>query len=100
MNKLIKDKLPLQSKKFLAYLIADIGWKLLMFYVVWEYKTKIDRYVFLILVSMIVTTGFIQIGYILGQAFIDRYVMIALAAIDRDDEGGDDSRKDKEKPKS
>ena len=96
MSKLAKDKLPLQSKKFLAYLIADIGWKILMFYVVWEYKTKIDRYAFLILVSMIVTTGFIQIGYILGQAFIDRYVMIALAAIDRDDE----DRKDEDTPKT
>jgi hypothetical protein len=95
MNKSIKDKLPLQSKKFLAYLIADIGWKLLMFYVVWEYKTKIDRYAFLILVSMIVTTGFIQIGYILGQAFIDRYVMIALAAIDQEDNAED--HKDKKK---
>ena len=95
MSKLIKDKLPLQSKKFLAYLIADIGWKMLMFYVVWEYKTQIDRYAFLILVSMIVTTGFIQIGYILGQAFIDRYVMIALAAIDQDDEDPKDEDKAK-----
>ena len=86
MSKQVRDKLPLQSKKFLAYLIADIGWKFLMFYVLWEYKTKIDRYAFLILISMVVTTGFIQIGYILGQAFIDRYVMIALAAIDQEDE--------------
>lgn len=82
----MKDKLPLQSKKFLAYLIADLGWKALMFYVVWEYKTEINQYAFMVLVSMIVTAGFIQIGYILGQAFIDRYVMIAMAAMNQDDD--------------
>tara|TARA_B100000963_G_C22127200_1_gene451676 strand:+ start:36 stop:248 length:213 start_codon:yes stop_codon:yes gene_type:complete len=42
-------------------------------YVVWEYKNKIDHYAFMVLLAMIVTAGFIQIGYILGQAMLDRY---------------------------
>jgi hypothetical protein len=78
------EKLPLKSKKFLAYLIADIGWKVLMFYVVWEYKTGIDKYAFMVLISMIVTAGFIQIGYILGQAALDKYTHVATTALDRD----------------
>ena len=78
------DKLPLKSKKFLAYLIADIGWKILMFYVIWEYQTKIEHYAFLVLVTMIVTSGFIQIGYILGQAALDKYTTVAVSALDKD----------------
>lgn len=78
------DKLPLKSKKFLAYIIADLGWKILMFYVIWEYQTKIEHYAFMVLVSMIVTSGFIQIGYILGQAALDKYTHIAVSAIDKE----------------
>lgn len=78
------DKLPLKSKKFLAYLIADVGWKILMFYVIWEYQTKIEHYAFMVLVTMIVTSGFIQIGYILGQAALDKYTAVAITALDRD----------------
>ncbi len=77
------DKLPLKSKKFLAYLIADIGWKILMFYVIWEYQTKIEHYAFMVLVTMIVTSGFIQIGYILGQASLDKYTQIATTALEQ-----------------
>ena len=77
------DKLPLKSKKFLAYLIADIGWKILMFYVVWEYQTEIDHYAFMVLVTMIVTSGFIQIGYILGQAALDKYTHVATTALEQ-----------------
>ncbi len=95
----MKNKLPLQSKKFLAYLVADFGWKFLMFYIVWEYKTAIDQYAFMVLMTIIITAGFIQIGYILGQAFIDRYVMLAMAALDNADDSDKSSlTKKKEKP--
>jgi hypothetical protein len=83
MNQEELNKLPLRSKKFLAYLIADIGWKILMFYVVWEYKTQIDHYAFMVLVTMIVTSGFIQIGYILGQAALDKYTHVATTALEQ-----------------
>lgn len=85
----MKETLPLKSKKFLAYLIADLGWKFLMFYIVWEYKTGIDKYAFMVLISMIVTAGFIQIGYILGQAALDKYTHVAVAALDRDGDNDD-----------
>jgi len=78
------DKLPLKSKKFLAYLIADLGWKVLMFVVVWEYKNQIDHYGFMVLVTLIVTSGFIQIGYILGQAALDKYTHVAVAALEKE----------------
>lgn len=79
------DKLPLKSKKFIAYLIADFGWKVLMGAIVWQYQNKIEHYAFMTLVAMIVTSGFIQIGYILGQAALDKYTHVATTALDRDD---------------
>ena len=33
---------------------------------------------------MIVTSGFIQIGYILGQAALDKYTAVAQTALERD----------------
>ena len=79
------DKLPLKSKKFIAYLISEMGWKGLIFAMLIQYGSKIDHYAFLVMVTMIVTSGFIQIGYILGQAALDKYANVAQAAIDSDE---------------
>ena len=88
------NKLPLKSKKFLAYLIADFGWKILIGYVVWqeESKKEIGYTTFLILLAMIITAGFIQIGYILGQAMLDKYAASIVEIFDKDDE--DKSKKE------
>jgi hypothetical protein len=55
--------------------------------VVWEYKTQIDHYAFMVLVTMIVTSGFIQIGYILGQAALDKYTHVATTALEQNGGG-------------
>ena len=82
------NKLPLKSKKFLAYLIADFGWKILIGYTIYkeEAKNEIGYTTFLILLSMIVTAGFIQIGYILGQAMLDKYAASIVEIFDNDDD--------------
>ena len=80
------DKLPLKSKKFIAYLISELGWKILIFYVIWEYKTAIDHYAFMVLISMIITSGFMQVGYVLGQAALDKYAYVAERSISREKE--------------
>jgi len=80
------EKLPLKSKKFIAYLISEFGWKFLIFYVILEYKNKIDHYAFMVLVAMIITSGFIQVGYILGQVALDKYSQIAKTAIEQKQE--------------
>lgn len=81
------NSLPLKSKKFIAYLIAELGWKILIGYVIWEYKTGIEHYAFMVLVTMIITSGFIQIGYILGQAALDKYTAVAQSALKDKKEG-------------
>ena len=70
------DKTPLQSKKFIAYLIADFGWKIILLYILFQTKSKYDYYSFTIMLTLLITTGFIQIGYILGQAVLDRYIAL------------------------
>lgn len=78
----------MKSKKFVAYLIAEISWKFLIAYVIFEYKNKIEHYAFMTLVAMIVTSGFIQIGYILGQAALDKYAYTATNILDKDNKEG------------
>ena len=68
--------LPLQSKKFLAYLISEIGWKAIIFYVLYKVDNKIDPSVTTLLITIVITSGFIQIGYILGQVALDKYIEI------------------------
>lgn len=70
------DKTPLQSKKFIAYLIADLGWKFIFLYILFQTKSKYDYYSFTIMLTLLITSGFIQIGYILGQAALDKYITL------------------------
>ena len=86
------DKFPLKSKKFLAYMIAEFGWKISIFFVLWQYKDKIDFYALSILMCLVIINAFMQCGYILGQAALDRYVQVAEALLDTDD--GKDKRKE------
>lgn len=67
------DKKPLQSKKFVAYLIADIGWKIALFYTLFQSRNSYNQYNFVIILTLMVISGFIQVGYILGQAALDKY---------------------------
>ena len=90
------NKLPLKSKKFLAYLIADFGWKVLIGYTIYkeEAKSEIGYTTFLILLSMIITAGFIQIGYILGQAMLDKYAASIVEIFDKDDNQEQEKKKE------
>jgi len=73
----------LKSKKFVAYLIAELGWKLLIAFILWQYSAKIEHYSFVLLMTIVITSGFIQVGYILGQAALDKYSMLAEKTIDQ-----------------
>lgn len=70
------DKKPLQSKKFIAYLVADLGWKLALFYMLYQSKSKFDHYNFSVIITLLIVSGFIQVGYILGQAALDKYLTV------------------------
>ena len=79
------DKAPTKSKKFIAYAIAEFGWKAVIFYLLFHLQGKMDTYSLTILMTVVIVSGFIQIGYILGQAALDKYVNAAVEILDRDD---------------
>jgi hypothetical protein len=63
----------LQSKKLLAYLVAEATWKILLGITLWLHPEEgaVPRWA---LITMIVTAGFLEVGYILGQAYVDRFI--------------------------
>ena len=84
------DKTPMKSKKFLAYLIADIGWKIIILYMLTHLKSKIEPSELTFLLTVVITSGIIQIGYILGQAALDKYITAAVDIFDKDDKNEKD----------
>jgi len=80
----IKDKLPLQSKKFIAYLISDFGWKIIILYMLMHLKSSLAPSELTFLLTVVITSGVIQIGYILGQSALDKYLHAAVNILDKD----------------
>ena len=79
------DKTPLKSKKFIAYLIADVGWKIIILYMLMHLKAKIEAGELTFLLTVVITSGIIQIGYILGQVALDKYINAAVDIFDKDE---------------
>jgi len=71
------EKTPLQSKKFIAYILSNLGSKALLF---WMINKDVSDFV---LITTVTAASFIDIGYILGQAALDKYVRIA--SIDKEE---------------
>lgn len=71
------EKSHLQSKKFVAFLVAIVGYFILMGIMLYQQDVKTigENVAFMILV---VTSGFLVVGYCLGQAYVDRYIRVAL----------------------
>lgn len=67
----IIEKTPIQSKKFLAYILSNIANKTLLF---WMISKGIEPSV---IIWAITASAFIDIGYILGQAALDGFTRIA-----------------------
>ncbi len=76
------ERMPLGSKKFIAYVCAEFGWKaILVLFVLYD----VDWWI--VLVTVIVS-GFVQVGYIGGQAWLDRYVRVARMSLGKADGEG------------
>lgn len=79
------DKSPIKSKKFLAYLVSDIGWKVIIMYMIMHLKAKLTVQELTLLMTIVITSGVIQIGYILGQVALDKYISAAVEILDNDE---------------
>ncbi len=75
----------LQSKKLLAYLIAEFTWKMLLGITLWRDPSEgaFPRWA---LITMVIVTGFLEVGYILGQAYVDRFVRATRLGVKKDAE--------------
>lgn len=65
------EKSPLQSKKFVAFVVTEVTWKILLAMMI-LYDVSI-----LAQMTVIIIGGFIEAGYIVGQASLDKYVRVA-----------------------
>jgi hypothetical protein len=71
---------PMTSKKFIAYMIAELTWKAIVVLLIVSKDKLGDN---LILLTIVLIAGFIEVAYILGQAYVDRYMKIADNAFDK-----------------
>lgn len=73
------DKAPLQSKKFVAFLISEILWKvtLVIALLVGLNEGMIEPMLGGIILAATIVAGFLEATYIGGQAALDKYVTVA-----------------------
>ena len=84
-EKASREKTHLESKKFTAWLISEMSWKVILVValVVWKDDlTHVGAGAWWLLLAIVVTAGFIGTGFILGQAALDKYVRVAEIAAD------------------
>lgn len=74
------DKAPLESKKFIAYVVADVSWSLLSVVAMGVFFYVPSIFMATVVTVMILVKGFIQAGYIGSQAWLDRYIKLAAIA--------------------
>ena len=82
-------RLPTESKKFLAYIISEITWKIILLAALLIFHdefAEVGAMAWWFMMSVVVTAGFVEIGYIGGQAWLDRYVRVAEIAKSQESE--------------
>lgn len=62
------EKTPLQSKKFIAWFLAMLLTKIVLVYMITRATSD------LVLLTTVITSGFLDIGYVLGQTALDIFV--------------------------
>lgn len=89
------EKTPMQSKKFLAYLLSNLINKAIIFYMVFISSPTTT------VVWAITAAAFIDVGYILGQAALDGFVRMGqiknLPFSLKDSDKGDSSKNNSDK---
>lgn len=72
-------KKPMQSKKFVAFLVAEITWKIIITVVVimGMKDSDIDLMIGSIVLACVAIAGFVEALYVGGQAALDKYIRIA-----------------------
>ena len=64
-----------KSKKFIAYMTAEVGWKAVLFAMI--YLREVSFQEAPAMLTIILVSGFVQVTFIGGQAALDKYVRVA-----------------------
>jgi hypothetical protein len=64
-----------KSKKFIAYMTAEIGWKAVLFMMIYLREVSFEEAP--VMLTIILVSGFVQVTFIGGQAALDKYVRVA-----------------------
>lgn len=81
---MMPEKPPMGSKKFLAWLISELTWKGLILVILFAWlddPSALTGGIWWVMMTIIITSGFISVGFILGQAALDKYVRVAALAL-------------------
>lgn len=81
-NIIVDEEVPLKSKKFIAFLLSELTWKaiiVLTLVFLWN-RDQLDGLAMAILMTLILVTGFVEVGFILGQASLDKFIRLAKIA--------------------
>lgn len=79
-----QDERPFSSKKFIAFMIIEITWKVILLTALFLglKDGKVDLDIFTLLTTIVVILGFVEVGFLLGQASLDKYIRLAKIAAD------------------
>jgi len=86
------EKSALSSKKFVAFFIAEATWKIILLaaLLVWRgelHDVSAAGWWFMFTVTIV--AGFVEVGFIGGQAWLDKYVRVAKIAANSKPSGSD-----------
>lgn len=75
-----------RSKKFVAYLVAELGWKIILGAMLYAFRDEVTlagATAWWVMLVIVVVAGFVEVAYIAGQAALDRYVKVAEVALSK-----------------
>ena len=77
------EKTPLASKKFIAFLVAELTWKVLLAIALIVFRTELQAvtgWAWWFMLSVVIVAGFEEALYVGGQAALDKYTRVAALA--------------------
>jgi hypothetical protein len=82
----VKTSKPMQSKKFLAYLISELTSKLAMFYMLTHLNSRLEINELTLLMTILICSTTLTVGYVLGEAYFEKFVHSVVDIFDKDDD--------------
>jgi hypothetical protein len=73
----MSEKSAMQSKKFVAYMVGDLSWTVLLGGGIYWTMSEQSLGLVTVLLAMVIVKGFVSTGYIISQAALDKYTRVA-----------------------